>query len=284
MVLNACLFVVIPVHNRIHYTRNCLDCLRNQTVKDFTLIVVDDGSTDGTSEMIKREYPEVVLLRGDGDLWWTKATNLGVKYALDRNAEYVMTLNNDTLPANDFVEKMLTWAHKRPKSLLGAFALDAETKEALYGGERLDWEKVNARMLLDLLSPEERVGLHEVSLFPGRGLLIPVEVFYTIGLFDEKSLPHYAADYDFTHRAIRAGYKVYCNYDARILSYSKASGAVESQQNKSIKNYFKHLFSIKGGGNLKIFFLYAVRNCPPRYLLWYLIRGTAQRLVGYWIH
>ena len=65
------LFIVIPVHNRKHFTRDCLLSLRKQTFQNFTIIVIDDGSSDGTGEMIQKEFPEVVLLHGDGNLWWT---------------------------------------------------------------------------------------------------------------------------------------------------------------------------------------------------------------------
>ena len=58
--------IVIPVYNRRDITRNCLLSLREQTHTDFQVVVIDDGSTDGTSEMIQKEFPEVVLLMGDG--------------------------------------------------------------------------------------------------------------------------------------------------------------------------------------------------------------------------
>ena len=68
-------YIVIPCFNRKKLTRGCLQALENQTYKDFKVIVVDDGSTDGTANMITREFPETILLFGDGNLFWTGATN-----------------------------------------------------------------------------------------------------------------------------------------------------------------------------------------------------------------
>lgn len=277
------LAIVIPVHNRRHFTQTCLQSLHAQTRRDFEVIVVDDGSTDGTSRVLQTEFPETILLQGDGNLWWTAATNMGVEYALNQGAAYVMTLNNDTIPATDFVEKMLFWAERAPRALLGALAVDAASGRLIFGGERINWKTGSLVPLLKRLEPQARHGLHDVTHYPGRGLLIPSEVFKRIGLFDAKRFPHYAADYDFTHRAVRAGYEIYCNYDARLLIYPEASGSVELRQSASWKNYYNHLFGIKGAANLKVFTYYAWNNCPLRYRPWFMLRGYAQRIFGYWI-
>lgn len=71
------IYIIIPVHNRKHFTRECLLSLRKQTFQNFKVIVVNDGSSDGTGEMIEKEFSDVILLKGDGNLWWTGATNLG---------------------------------------------------------------------------------------------------------------------------------------------------------------------------------------------------------------
>jgi len=275
------IYIVIPVHNRKEYTKNCLLSLRAQTYKEFKTIIVDDGSTDGTAEMLEQEFPEVHVIKGDGNLWWTAATNLGVKYAIENNAEYILTLNNDTIATEKFLEKMIFWAMQTPNALFGAFAIDVETKKPIYGGERINWKLANSKFLLDILPKEQWHGLHEVTHFPGRGLFIPSDVFKKIGFFDEKHFPHYAADYDFTHRAIRAGFKVYCNYDSKLYIYPDVSGDAENRKKKNIKNYYNHLFGIKGGGNIFRFTKYAVKNCPQKYFLQFLIIGCIRRIIGY---
>ncbi len=277
------IFIIIPVHNRKEFTRNCLLSLKQQTYKDFKVVVIDDGSTDGTVEMLANEFPEVHVINGDGNLWWTAATNLGVKYALENRADFVLTLNNDTIATEDFLEKMIYWAEKATNALLGAFAIDADTKKPVYGGEIGSWRFGDSKFLLNILPKEKQYGLHEVTHFPGRGLLIPTYVFKKIGLYDEKSFPHYAADYDYTYRAIKHGYKVYCNYDARIFIYPEESGNINNRKIKSISNYAQHLFGIKGGGNLKVFTLLVLRHCPWYYIPSFLTRGYLQRLLGYWI-
>ncbi len=277
--LHLNLFIVIPVHNRIRFTRECLLALQNQTRMDFSVVVVDDGSNDGTAEMIQTEFPETILLHGDGNLWWSAATNVGVDYALAHGATHVLTLNDDTMPTSDFVEQMLCWAEKVPQALLGALAIDLESNQAVYGGERGDWRK--GVMLLDILGPAERNGLHRVTHFPGRGLLIPVSVFQCIGRFDQDHFPQGAADEDFTFRAAKAGYEIYCNYDSRLLIRRAESAGVKLKERYSFKNYWQYLFGVRSNANLKYFTILVLRNCPSHRIPSALIKGLMARALGY---
>lgn len=278
------IYVVIPVYNRKHFTKDCLVSLREQTYRNHKVIIVDDGSTDGTKEMLAQEFPEVIVLFGDGNLFWTKAINMGIRKALDLGASYVLTLNNDTVATPDFLEKMMYWSERTPNALLGAFDLNFKTKEPYYAGEIVNWPLAKSRMLLEELNKTDLQGIREVSLFPARGLLIPRKVFDTVGLYAEKELPHYMADYDFTLLAARNGFKVYCNYDAKLYTYPEEGGDTKIKlKKKSFKNYYDHLFSIKGGANLRNFTIYTFRNCPWQYIPLSLVMGYLRRLGGYWV-
>lgn len=278
------LYIVTPVYNRKKFTKNYLAALSKQSVQDFKVIIVNDGSTDGTSEMIEKEFPEVILLKEVGDLWWAEATNIGVRYALRHGADRIMTLNDDTLPAEDFVEKMLYWAEKQPKALLGAFAIDIYSNKPVYGGEIRYWSPLKKNInLLTTIAPKDQHGLHKVNIYPGRGLLIPCTVFQEIGLYDSKNFPQTYADYDFTFRAIKKGYNIFCNYDAMIKIYQDESTGEKLKREKNLLNYYMHLFNIRGGGNLKFFTICAFKNTPKAYLIPYLLRGWLGRIIGYWV-
>lgn len=275
------LYIVIPVFNRKKFTEDCLRSLQNQTSKAFRTIIVDDGSTDGTAEMIQTQFPDVILIKAAGNLFWTAATNLGIQHALEQGAMYVMTLNNDTLASEDFIENMYKWAKQKPDALLGALGLDAYSKKTVFGGERLNWLTNTSTAVLNTLPLDKQHGLHKVTHFPGRGLWIPRKVFDKIGLFDVKRFPHYFADYDFTYSATRAGFEIFCNYDARLYTYPAESGDRQIRTKKTLKNYYNHLFGIKGGGNLANFTKFTLKNCPPFYIPLVLLNGYARRILGY---
>ncbi len=276
------IYIITPVFNRKAFTQNYLKALRKQTVKEFKTIIIDDGCTDGTAEMVESEFPEVILLREKGDLWWTAATNIGVRYALKQDdVNYIMTLNDDTLPQEDFIEQMLISAKNNPNALFGAFTIDADTGKPLFGGKNMDWSRCAIRKLIKEPLEEEYTGLHEVNVFPGRGLLIPKKVFSNIGFYDEKNFPQTVADDDFALRATNFGYKIYCNYDARIKEYPAESGGVGLRKEKSWKNYYQHLFGMRGAANLKWFSIFVIKNAPKKYILSCLIIGNGRRIIGY---
>ncbi|MEM6805505.1 MAG: glycosyltransferase family 2 protein [Bacteroidota bacterium] len=277
------MYLVIPVHNRREFTKNCLLSLQNQTDLDFETVVIDDGSTDGTAEMLQADFPEIPVLKGDGNLWWTGSVNLGIRYALEQGASHVMTLNDDTLHAPDFIEKTRFWSDKFPQAVIGGLEYDQANDKIIYGGERLNEFTAIFQPILDDLPESERHGLKMVTHLPGRGLLIPKEVFEKIGYFDNERFPHYLADYDFTYQAYKNGFDIYCNYDAKIYTYPEASGMVEFRKVKSLKAYKDHLFSIRGGANLRDFTRFAVKNCSKANLLPHLAFGYTRRLFGYWI-
>ena len=266
---------VIAVHNRREFTRACLAAL---APRDTRIVVVDDGSTDGTADMIRAGFPDVAVLAGGGDLWWSGATNLGARYALARGAACVVCLNDDTLPRPDFALRLAEAASRMPNTLIGARAVDAHSGRPLFAGERMNW-------LAAAPYPAEPAGpdadFAEVTHAPGRGLLIPAAVFAKIGFFDAVHFPQYAADYDFTHRARRAGFGVVCYYPAVLGMYPDASGDAANRRRKSLANYRQHLFGVKGGANLPVFVRYAARNCPPALLPFCLAAGLARRIGGY---
>lgn len=275
------LAIIIPVHNRRSFTQSCLQSLMRQTTKDFQVVVVDDGSTDGTIQMINEDFPEITYLQGDGSLWWSGATNMGIRYSLDRGSEFIITLNDDTIAEPDFIEAMLSSGLQNTGALIGALAIDVATQKPVYGGERKRWWLDSSEFLLDTMPENERKGLHEVTHFPGRGLLIPRGVFEKVGYFDEENFPQAAADFDFTHRAARAGFKIYCNYDACLRIFPYESGDARLRRTKSITNYYAHLTHIKGGGNLVRFWKYAIKNSPYHQLVPCLLVGSLRRLLGY---
>src|SRR6476659_7923642 len=91
------IYIVIPVHNRLDATRKCVQSLRRQNHAGFTIVLIDDGSNDWTSKFVKENYPEVIVLTSDGNLWWTGAINLGIRYAMVRGSaiDAVLVINND---------------------------------------------------------------------------------------------------------------------------------------------------------------------------------------------
>ena len=277
------IYIIIPVFNRWHFTQLCLKSLHEQNYHNYKIVVIDHGSADGTSEKIASHFPEVIILKGDESMWWTAATNLGITYAINKCADFVLTLNNDTIAEPNYLSELISCSKKKSdNALIGSTAIDADTNQIVFAGDNENWflETSVFNHKNKLLMSQDCVSC---SRFPGRGLLIPIGVFSKIGLFDEINFPHYGSDYEFTQRAIKNNVLIYCAISAKIKIFPKESEAFKLLKEKNIYTYYQHLFGIRGGAQLKIFYKYAFRYCPWYALPSFLFLGTIRRIFGYWI-
>lgn len=264
------IYIVIPVHNRKIFTKECLLSLQKQSFKDFQIIVIDDGSTDGTAEMIENEFPNVVLLKGNGNLWWTGATNKGVQYALAKgtNNDYILTLNDDLVVKENYLESIFQEATIYKNSLIGSVSVDISNPTRIFeGGDLINfWTakyiRINKGKLLLNISPTTSI---EVSTLSGRGTLIPFSVFKKIGIYNSRKFPQYAADYEFAIRAKRNGFKLIISYRVVLLSHIKETGIGEKNKN----NFFQYFFSIKSPENIfyRIRFASAITKNPLQFII-----------------
>lgn len=205
--------MVVPVHNRKDVTRSFLERSLAVMPASASIIIVDDGSTDGTAAMVKAVCGSATVLPGDGSLWWAGATNRGVAYALANGFDYVLTINDDCAPEAGFLERLLETSRARPKAIVGALLVHQSNPSRVWacGGRMRFW----AGKLFDLQFRDRSVDdarnsgrIHSVDVLPGCGVLVPVSAYREVGLYDAARFPQYHADSDFTMRAGKAGWEI----------------------------------------------------------------------------
>ena len=262
-------FVVIPVHNRIQYTLACLEWFSKQTYADVIVILVDDGSTDGTKAAVEERFPSTTVLSGDGALWWAGATNRGVSWALDRATadDFILTMNNDTLVSPGYLDSLLSAAREHPHALIGSMAVDSsDESRPLDWGVRLRWwiggsvrDAPPTPPFLDSLTPD----CHGADVLPGRGTLIPAVAFRIVGPFDAVRLPHYGADYEFSRRALAAGFQLLINRASIVRSHAEATGLNPRLQKVGLLEFVRSFTSIQSHRSLRYAWRYSCL-CLPR--------------------
>ncbi len=188
--------IIIPVHNRRETTLGALRALQSDDVFSWaTVLVVDDGSTDGTAAAIASEHPRAELLRGDGSWWWAGAIRRGMAWALARGAQRLFWLNDDCRPPPGVLaamrarvqqEECVTWCDARTASGWS------------YGGHRRTLWRVRRST-----PNEEREG--RIETFSGNCVCLPRRWIERVGLPDDHLFPHGIADLDYGLRLHAAG-------------------------------------------------------------------------------
>lgn len=100
--------------NSFEYTNQCLISLNN-CIQNFEIIVVDNGSTDGSGEELKAQHPHITLIPSATNMGFAGGNNVGINYAIDHSFEYIMLLNNDTFVAPDFLDVLVNYMDEHPE-------------------------------------------------------------------------------------------------------------------------------------------------------------------------
>lgn len=268
------IYVVIPVFNRWHFTEACLRSLLQQDYPHYKIVLVDHGSTDATSQNVEMYFPEVKILKGDASMWWTAAVNLGIKFSIQENADFVLTLNNDLIVPKNYLSSLIEVNSIKSKTIWGSVVIDSQNHEnVVFAG--VFWNqftaKYNLRGPIEILRTQGRNHRYiETDLLPGRGMLIPVQAFDEIGLFDELNFPHYQADEEFSIRCKRNGYCLAISTHSMLYCEIKENGLNEINRKSSFEKWSDLLFSMKSPVNIKRRWLWAW-NVTPIPLLYFLI-------------
>ena len=279
-------YVVVPAHNRREVTLAGLACLDAQDYPHRTVVLVDDGSIDGTAAAVRERFPDMKVLEGDGNLWWTGATNLGVEWVL-RRAEadaFIIFLNDDVIIAPDFLTRIVEAGLEKPGCLVGSVALSSDTGEVVDGGVRINWMTAKHHFIgraLDLETLANNMGEEwEVDVLPGRGTLIPVKIFDAVGLPDADGLPHYGGDYEFSRRASRAGFPLLLRSDIALRSRTEGSGLNNAVHPLGWTDLVRSFFTRRSPNCLATRAKMAVRMAPPILFPTFLILDLTRVVVS----
>lgn len=195
-------WVIIPVHNRRDVTENCLTRLRSdQAWEKLNVIVVDDGSTDGTAELVTREFPSVHLLEGDGDLWWGGAMRMGMEYAADNGAAVFIWLNDDVIPQPGVLAKLASKTAALGDTVLGSVVHPTT-------GHEYSTRWFSSYLGIDSKRYEPDREIQPCELVAGKMVAFPRPVVEAIGYPATGAFDHGYADFEYTYRASEHGFDV----------------------------------------------------------------------------
>ncbi|NJK57590.1 MAG: glycosyltransferase family 2 protein [Pleurocapsa sp. SU_5_0] len=205
---NSSSAILITCHNRSQVTLNCLSALYNQK-PIFKVYLVDDGSRDGTSKDVEKQYPSVKIFPGDGNLFWVGGMHLAFAEAMKNDHEYYLWLNDDTILESNALQTLIdTYSLVKNqgylKSIIVGSVKDPDTGQYSYGGRIRSTKKFSRTF--EAVEPTYEP--QECDTMQGNIVLIPRSVVEIVGNL-EPAFTHQRGDLDYGLRAKKLGCSIF---------------------------------------------------------------------------
>lgn len=254
--------VIIPNYNGKKYLRDCLDAMECQSFRDFEVLLIDNGSDDGSGDLIRKEYPWVRLISLRENTGFCGAVNQGIRNSA---SPFVILLNNDTVADKNFIKELLKAIEDKPQAFsCQAKLLKMKEQDKMDDGGNyycaLGWAFAQGK------GRPERDYSREKKIFAacGGAAIYRREILDRTGLFDEEHFA-YLEDIDIGYRGRLLGYENWYCPDAKV--FHVGSGTTGSRYN---------LFKVRYSSRNNVYLLY--KNMPFLQILWnspLLITGFA---------
>lgn len=265
-------YVVISVVTWNNYadTKECLDSLLDMTYPNVDIVLVDNGSTDGSGTRLDEEFPSVDVIHTGENLGYAGGMNVGTREALDRGADYVWQLNNDVVvPEETLLTELVETMEANPDvGMLTPLVKEyPDTDTVWFWKGTLDWTTGNADHAATPASMPD--GLVYNDYIPNCSLLFPAHVLETVGLLPEEYFLYFD-DVEHAVRITAAGYELATDTSTEI--YHKESKSSKGELGAMYSYYRSRntvLFTRKFGERVSDFF--------PVYFLRWLVEQVGIR-------
>ncbi len=203
-------FILILNWNGWQDTVECVDSCRNLDYPNFRIVMIDNGSTDDSEKLLRERYTDICILQTGSNLGFAGGNNAGIRYALERGADYVWLLNNDTTVAPDSLTELVKVVDGRTNiGMAGSKILLYDQPDTLhFAGAEISLIDGNSRHLGIL---EKDVGQYdqvsEMGFLTGCSLLVSCRMIEQIGLMPEEYFLYFEES-DWCLRARRASYRL----------------------------------------------------------------------------
>ena len=221
--------IVLLNYNGYNDTIECIKSLKNITYNNYKIVIVDNNSTDNSEIEIKKfikNDDNIQFIQSYKNLGFSGGNNIGIRYALENNADYICLLNNDTIVETNFLSELVNSMEKDNKiGVAAGKIMYFEDKDIIWsaGGFISEIKSLGEHYGIDIKDSKQFDDTIEVSFLTGCLQLIRKEVFEEIGMYDDIYFL-YMEDLDFCKRVTRKGYKLMYIPQSKI--YHKVSASI----------------------------------------------------------
>lgn len=244
--------IVVLSWNQSLLTENCVRSLLAVNQPGIQILVVDNNSSDNTVQALKNNFEgQITVIANKENLGFAGGNNVGIRHALDLNADHIMLLNNDTIVERNFLQPMLTTLQSDPR--IGAttpkiYLMDDGKKgERIWaaGGQVNLWLGQSGSRGIGKIDTGQFDKMEEVGYASGCCILIKRETLEEVGLLNEDYFAYYE-DVDWSLRARQCGYRIIYVPDSTVWHRVGSSSKNRRQPSgEGRQNPFVHYLSAR---------------------------------------
>ena len=236
--------IIMVNWNGKKFLKNCLSSVYKQTYNNLEVYFVDNGSIDGSSDYVGKNYPKAIVIQLDKNYGFAKGNNKGIKEAFkDKKVKYIVCLNNDTIVDKNWLKELVKTAEKDKK--IGAVqskVLLGDKKTFHSTGSVLNYDfSSESRGFGDLDKGQYNID-EEIEMAIGCSILFKREVLEIVGFFEEK-FGSYKEDDDICLRIKLKGYKIFYSYKSKVYHFHSSTFQAKSSR-KMFYNERNRIFNL----------------------------------------
>ena len=235
------ILVIIVTYNAMPWAERCFTSLRQSAVP-CDVIVIDNGSTDGSQKFIRTHFPETELVENKQNLGFGRANNIGLQKVLDEGYDYAYLLNQDAWVMPDTFERLIATSKAHPEyGVLSPMQLKADGQhfEERFGRNIISRRQDTAPFLIDDLYFQREEAVYEVSFVMAAHWMITSKCLKTVGGFSP-TFPHYGEDDNYLNRTKYWKLKIGIVPSARAV-HDRANGQWSPEKDMYVNDYIGSL-------------------------------------------
>lgn len=239
-------FVVIVTYNGMKWIAKCLASIPTE----FSVIIVDNNSTDGTVQFIHQNYSNTILFQEKENLGFGQANNKGMGYALQQGSDYVYLLNQDAYLNEDTIYKLISVHKKHPKyGILSPIHTNASQTKLDARFSNYVGFKHNSDFYSDFVLDNDKKEIYSVPFVNAAGWLLPKNTLLNIGGFDPIFF-HYGEDRNYCQRVlfhslkigiVPTSFMVHDREDREEVKFNRGSIAYFKNEEKNLKVIYANI-------------------------------------------
>jgi GT2 family glycosyltransferase len=239
--------IILLNWNSFEHTSNCIHSLKKCKGEAFDIIVVDNGSVDGSLQTLQHEFEDVIFLPNEKNLGFAEGNNRGFEYAIEKNYEYVMMLNNDVFVKPNFLVHLTNYMDVHPETgaIQPKIYFNNDRSKVWNGGSKyanfFGWTYSNNYMRKEGRIQQE---INEVDWITGCALMVRTSILKEIGLLNKNFFIYYE-DVDLSFRIKKAGYKLIFHPDSVIYHIAGMSHKFKKKGPEGYSNPIVHYLNFR---------------------------------------